>query len=93
MVMNLSGTIKIAGINFRLSGEMDRYGIVRLNYTHSYTSDIIMIPVYAEMGDAHTLLLTIMNNFNRKLSISQSDPKISIHSTNTKANTKLSEQM
>ena len=58
---------KITGINFRLNGEIDKHGIVRLNYTHSYTSDITAIPHSANIEDGRTLLLIIMKYLNYKL--------------------------
>ena len=63
----LSDVIRIHGLAFELNGINGSDGSLRLNYTHSYTSEVIELPHSFKYYEGHALLNTIMRYVNSKL--------------------------
>ena len=63
----LNAEINIYGMTFELEGEKECEGSIRLNYTHSYTSEVIELPHSFKYYEGHALLNTIMRYVNSKL--------------------------
>ena len=66
---NWSGDMEISGISFTLTGEKVGATNIRLTATHSYSSNMIVVPLTGNVNAADLLPL-IMEKYNTKLSSS-----------------------
>ena len=66
---DLSGAIQIYGLAFELNCGRGSDGSLRLNSTHSYTTEAMVLPSFIRYGDPYlisALLLDIMRYVNTK---------------------------